>query len=285
MAIPTDYAGLKIWLKADAIVGLADGEKVATWSDSSGQDNHFTQGTDANRPVYKTNQHNTLPVVRFTAADAQTLASSFSVANEANLTIFLVVKFTQTTTQMRAVNTTGGTNGVLVLTLSGKSALVLVPSVYRQFSSTSTAFQIQSWRYTGGTPLVEAWKDRMSQTLSTAGTVPSTTGAAAGTWIMGGVGSAYMDGDIAEFIVYYGALDDPQREAIETYVYNKYTGSPAVVGGDMSTVLSKRLDSVQDGKDINTRMRTVCNTAYTRTDTDLQFGIAKYVTDLYTGAV
>ena len=57
--------GLLLWLKADAITGLADNDPVAAWNDSSGNSNNATQGTGANRPLYKVGIVNGLPVVRF----------------------------------------------------------------------------------------------------------------------------------------------------------------------------------------------------------------------------
>lgn len=62
---PDAITGLQLWLDANAIVGLVDGDPVSTWDDESGNGNDATQGTAANQPVYKTNIVNGLPVVRF----------------------------------------------------------------------------------------------------------------------------------------------------------------------------------------------------------------------------
>ena len=63
MSIP--LSGLVGWYKADAIVGLTDGQYVTTWTDSSsaGHDMALLGGTG---PVYNTNVINGLPVVTFT---------------------------------------------------------------------------------------------------------------------------------------------------------------------------------------------------------------------------
>lgn len=53
------------WWKADAITGYSDGDGLNTWVDSSGHDNHMLKVSDPSRPLYKTNQLNGLPVVRF----------------------------------------------------------------------------------------------------------------------------------------------------------------------------------------------------------------------------
>src|SRR5205085_3322175 len=63
---PSSIPGLEVWLKADAITGLSDGDKIATWPDSSGNGHNGTQSTDANKMIYKTNIQNGLPVARLT---------------------------------------------------------------------------------------------------------------------------------------------------------------------------------------------------------------------------
>jgi hypothetical protein len=48
--LPT--SGMVLWLKADAIKGLADGAAVTQWDDSSGNGRNFTQGTVSKQPAY-----------------------------------------------------------------------------------------------------------------------------------------------------------------------------------------------------------------------------------------
>jgi hypothetical protein len=58
-----------IWLKADAITGLVDGDSVITWADSSGNGRDVGQVTAASRPLYKTGIINGLPILRFDGAN------------------------------------------------------------------------------------------------------------------------------------------------------------------------------------------------------------------------
>src|SRR5690348_4328042 len=74
---PTDISGLKLWVKADQIGGLSDGDPVSTWSDQSGVGNDMTS-SGSNRPTYKTGILNSFPIVRFDGSDDFLEKSSFS---------------------------------------------------------------------------------------------------------------------------------------------------------------------------------------------------------------
>src|SRR5574343_1369214 len=75
---PSDVPGLFQWLVAADITGLNDGDAVATWEDSSGNNRDASQATGANRPTYKTNIVNSLPVVRFDGSDDYLEMGDFS---------------------------------------------------------------------------------------------------------------------------------------------------------------------------------------------------------------
>lgn len=60
---PSILPSLKLWLAADRIAGLSDGDPVTTWADLSGQGNNATQGTGAAKPLFKTNIANGRPGV------------------------------------------------------------------------------------------------------------------------------------------------------------------------------------------------------------------------------
>ncbi len=75
---PTQIAGLKLWLKADAGLfkdaakaqpATADADAIYTWADQSGNGNDAIQATLANRPLLKLAIQNGKAVVRFDGAD------------------------------------------------------------------------------------------------------------------------------------------------------------------------------------------------------------------------
>lgn len=60
MAIPTDIAGLQLWLKADTgvysdagVTPATNGQTIQQWNDQSGNNNHVSQATAGNRPTYR----------------------------------------------------------------------------------------------------------------------------------------------------------------------------------------------------------------------------------------
>lgn len=65
---PTEISGLKAWYDASSIA-QSDGTSVSAWLDKSGNEAHMYQSTSASQPVYKTNQLNSKPVVRFDGVD------------------------------------------------------------------------------------------------------------------------------------------------------------------------------------------------------------------------
>lgn len=100
---PADYGTPLFWLDAsDAAYVLDSGGsasvnngKVDKWTDRTGNTRNARQTTDANRPIFKTNQQNSLSVIDFTNTSNQyfTFENSTDVAqNRAGLTLMMVHK-------------------------------------------------------------------------------------------------------------------------------------------------------------------------------------------------
>lgn len=94
-----------LWLDASDSATLLDAgglaadadEAIATWSDKSGNARHATQTTSGSRPLRKTAQQNSRDVVRFDGADdMMSLASDLALGTAH--TIFVVAKNTATIT-------------------------------------------------------------------------------------------------------------------------------------------------------------------------------------------
>ena len=60
-----DVTSNRIWLRADAITTLSDGDDVETWADVSGNENNAVQNTASQRPTFESGVMNGMPVIRF----------------------------------------------------------------------------------------------------------------------------------------------------------------------------------------------------------------------------
>ncbi len=230
---PSDLAGLKIWLKADAIVGLSDGDPVTTWSDSSGNGYDATQSSSGLKPLYKTSVVNGKPVVRFDGADDFLVTGGQSYAIQ---TIFVVyetssiayrgVFATRASSVIGGIGNSDGNYGFAVsnsgggitstdagATDSGAHSGVWVDGVVGSHSDFDT------YLVTAGVPVSAGnWHvvgcTRTSQSASGAkffaiGDDP-------------GVSSRELAGDLAEIIVYDSALSTGNRQSVEDYLGTKY---------------------------------------------------------------
>lgn len=100
--LPTDIAGLDLWLTADIEFLFtdamsinpvtADGDIVGAWSDRSGNINVFTQATGSKKPEFKVAQLGGKDVVRFNGIDNLLTAPNFSSAFQG--TIFVTYQLT-----------------------------------------------------------------------------------------------------------------------------------------------------------------------------------------------
>jgi hypothetical protein len=200
---PSLYAENVAWWRADTLwipPNLVDGDAVSQWPDSSGGGRH-ANGTGATRPILKTNVLGGRPVVRFSAAGSQKLTFAPSIPVPGDVTYFVVAKRTGATFASIGgnINSTYGPLNTDGVTLYSGSNLGFVPlsdtSVTTAFHVLTSDLQIGVFTayYIDGTQFPSA-----SSPYPNAG-VLTTLGAHLDP-------ITYMDGDIAEIIVYSGAV-------------------------------------------------------------------------------
>jgi len=108
---PTIISGCQVWLAADKITGLVDGDVVTTWSDSSGQSNDFTQSTASKKPLYKTNIFQTKPAIKFDGTDDFLLSvPGAEVTDATDYSIFAVFSFITEANWMTPIGIGAGGN-------------------------------------------------------------------------------------------------------------------------------------------------------------------------------
>jgi len=203
-AQPDSIANLSMWLKADAITGLADGATVNAWPDSSANGRNATllSGT----PVLKTNVLNGKPVVRFTS-DGN---SGFSFPKMTDIrTVFWVVKETATTGIHFLLGDDAtydfhrGTGGPIwsptnaSINIRNGTTRLMGSSVNGTTTPLGTGYRIVSVVTAGNVQASRLSKDRSIVARS-------------------------CDGDVVEVIVYNRALTGSEEARVGNYLAQKY---------------------------------------------------------------
>lgn len=228
---PDEIAGLSLWLDASQIAGLSDGDPVTTWADASGNGYDVTQGTTANKPVYKTGIMNGRAVVRFdgsndflanTADDpvgaggARTVFMVGEMVNLSGATILCFRRSTLIYNQSIVLFSgqyyiyTDGVNASSNATIPNPSAAVTNP------------FQIML-RSTGSGNKITCRINQADRTVTQSGSVSAESGAAGfSVGYRADIPGNYYNGDMAEIIVYDSALSSSDRNRVEAYLKTRY---------------------------------------------------------------
>lgn len=219
---------LSMWYKANAIVGLNDGDSVASWTDSSGNGDTLTQNTGANKPIYKTNILNGLPIVRFNGTSSFMIPSilGFPSGGPASTASWFVVgaitevagsetsyaPFVIAAGAMRLCSVLGTTNwGTFSADGDLSAGEVLANGTFNLLEYTQGP---------GGVSQAEHILFRNGiQKLDHIG--------AAGSGAQNAIGaetgaSRFLKGDIAEILLYNAVLSSTDRSTLETYIHTKY---------------------------------------------------------------
>src|SRR5580765_10921 len=210
---PTSIAGLKPWLKADAL-SLSDGDPVTTWADSSGS-GYDVASSGAQRPIYHTGIVNGKPALQFVSVVSQFMQAKTSLGISQPDTIFIVAK------------TVGGGSGRLIDVATGARQLLDVddPATghFRIFAGTLLADAVN---YDGAFHVFAAVFNGASSFGYVDGTQTITGNAGSagvGNLVIGSdTTAAFMTGYIAEVLIYNSALSGTDRGNVETYLKTKY---------------------------------------------------------------
>lgn len=212
---PSDLAGLELWLKADAL-SLADGAAVSSWTDSSGNARHATQGTSGSQPLYKTNIVNAKPVIRFDGVDDHLVASvpadtsrTLFVVGVADATVAVGARLLALSLRANFQRASGGAWGWgnnqanSAVSIGGSVTTWSLLSV-RVNSASSANVHLG----TGASVDFDPHDEVTTGTSLTLGSGPS----AGDPW----------KGDIAEVVSYDTALSDANRIQVRDYLLSKY---------------------------------------------------------------
>lgn len=214
---PKRLPGLVFWVKAESL-GLSDGTTIQTWTDLSGNGNDLTQLTAGNRPTYKVNIQNGLPVVRFAAAatsfmdtpsfalsQPSTLASAFTARGSPGKYVADSVTVVDQRDFFIQADTT-------LQMYCGTVFNITVPTMLNVFHAAVLVYN--------GAASVGNFDG-----VETTGDVGGSNGTGIRLGRSGGGSTVYGDVDVGEFIAYARVLSAPERALIQAYLKRRW-GTP-----------------------------------------------------------
>ena len=231
---PASLPGLALWLKADAITGLSDGDPVGSWADSSSAGNDTSQTDSAKKPLYKTNILNGLPVVRFDGSNDTLDAVDADSLDIKRATFFAVLTFRGAGTGnhiwlMKNATGTGGACacGGLRYSATHKWQYDVNAGSGWQDAPSNTVLNDDDWHILAATydgSSVQLYLDGAGDgSHAETGDIMSTTGKLqVGGYNASFGGSEYAQCDIAEILVYDNAMSTTDRQLVEQYLNEKY---------------------------------------------------------------
>jgi hypothetical protein len=199
---------LKAWYDATELA-LSDTNAVATWADLSGNSNDITEAT--NRPTYRTNIQNSLPVVRFDGSnDRLSKTGGLTGITAQPLTFFFAVD--SNTTARRLFNL--GTNVALAHEVAG---FRMNAGASLDYAASATTFGVHVCVYNTTSSI-----GSRNGTASSVATV--STNNPNGNFSVGsdlGPGN-FLNGDFGEIGVIAGAVSTENRQKLEGYLGHKW---------------------------------------------------------------
>lgn len=227
---PAEVASLEAWYDANALADLADGGAVSDWPARVGVDPAASSGHE---PTLKTGIQNGRPIVRFDGTD-DWLSVSNPLYGEQSCSIFAVLAKGNTSGGIRTLADFGGTGTNGLIAFEGDTTGDRTLWQYGKgsgidsnlASSVGTAFHQWSWIVpTGSQPSL--YKDAGSAIAPTGAGNSGFAALSQAALYVGSNGgtSRFMNGDLAELLVYSTALSGSDRAAVATYLKNKW-GTP-----------------------------------------------------------
>lgn len=237
---PGSISGLTLWLEADAIVGLNDGDDLTTWEDQSPDNNDAVQTDVADKPSYQTNELNSLPIVRFLSTrylEVDSVAAQFSGIDHPKTFIILLK------------NGFVGAN-MNYFTLGKVGA----PQFFKFGHASDLTYQSRSRDDTNngrnhnagtidGNWNIATFRCDNASNIRVNGSDQGSDNVTAGTCTFDGARIAsrvssegdYWEGDIAAILMYDSLLSDLEVQRLEWYLAEKYAISGPTDPGDPVT--------------------------------------------------
>ena len=215
------------WLSATNITNggtePSHGDKIASWSDLTGNATDAIEADVNNQPTYETNVVNGLPAVKFDGTLARGLEGTFERSNNAGLTIVVVGQFTGSARRafFEFYKTGGGTSQG---SPRGFFFTYGFNNATSNYNLTQDSFNVWSAYDTGSN--TDFWENG-SLVYSNWSNWGNTSFTGSGTYVLGDdqTGGDQLNGYIAEFLIFDRQLTVDERNTLESYLRNKW-GTP-----------------------------------------------------------
>lgn len=218
LSSPLAISGCNLWLRADSISGLTDGESVSNWPDGSGQGNHAAQSTVLDQPVFKTNVLAGRAVVRFNGVN-EYLELPLVEASTNHTFVFV---YSHTPTGVSSNYLFDAQSGRLRLDVADQGLPASVrwnDGSWHNIGDAVQGSQILSWLFSGTNGQVF----RNSSILGSDTYDPTDIGGRVTIGATNNGNSSFFAGDIAEVLYYNRALTALERQQVEQYLSNRYS--------------------------------------------------------------
>jgi hypothetical protein len=250
---PIDFNSCQLWLDAaDASSITLSGTNVTQWNDKSGNAYIFTQTTSGFQPTYSTASLNGLNTITFTSANTTylvgTASTNFMRTN--SLSVYGVFRTNDQNSgaSVFAKSLAGGAAGRILYGVRDSGTPGLINSGIGTSGSNAYANNVSdtytagAWRVHGFVSDRSGWTTTLFQngsliatTTITADTTTNLT--TAFPMLVGAYNNSsgganppqagyYLNGGIAEILVFNSALTTSQREEVESYLANKWGLNP-----------------------------------------------------------
>jgi len=224
LASPASIDGLQLWLDAaDTSTITESGGDVSEWRDKSGNGNDVTQATAADQPVTGTRTINGLNVLDFTGTSWMRTVAETIISQP--VTVFAVVEHDVIPAVGHYIYDSRGA--------ANRHGFVMTPTTMDLFTTTPS---LKAGTAETGIRLYMTVANSPNSSIAINAQVVGTGDTGAADFDMLTLGRrhtsiANLDGAIAEILIYDSALSDSDREAVETYLADKWGISiPGSVG-------------------------------------------------------
>lgn len=220
--IPLQITDSRLWLNNDLATMTVNGSnRVSQWRDSSGNLNHFSQGTGANQPLFVANGINGQNGVKWSNSSNEWLDCTFGSVINQKFTIITVWNLDASSTQTYpyVYDRNGAIGDRIQLYWFGNNIRIGSPTVVTAYAKTRP-FNLMSSEVCYDNTSSKVYQNGVLQATVSSGSSSLTS------LRLGHLNStdtlSRLSGYICEMIVYAKELSAGERTLINTYLSTKY---------------------------------------------------------------